>query len=230
MSNLSRVLEPEVMDTALEAADYDAMDHSAVNRLFVDDFLAACEPLLASAHPPWPILDLGAGTAQIPIELCGRRKGFQVVAADLAEEMLKLARHNVHRCGLTGVIECQLLDAKRSTLADASFLAVMSNSIVHHVPEPILVLQEAVRLCRPGGQLFFRDLLRPEDLDQLHWLVDTYAAGANDRQRSLFAASLHAALTVDEVRILVSSLGFSPQSVRQTSDRHWTWNVTRHAV
>src|SRR6185312_6776635 len=38
---LTRVLEPEVMDSPQEAADYDAMDHQAVNRVFVDDFLAA---------------------------------------------------------------------------------------------------------------------------------------------------------------------------------------------
>ena len=38
---LPRTLEPEVMDTAEEAADYDAMDHSEVNRVFVDDLLAA---------------------------------------------------------------------------------------------------------------------------------------------------------------------------------------------
>ena len=38
---LSRILETEVMDTPAEALDYDAMDHSAVNRVFVDDLLAA---------------------------------------------------------------------------------------------------------------------------------------------------------------------------------------------
>ena len=38
---LDRILEPEVMDSAEEARDYDAMDHSEVNRRFVDDLLAA---------------------------------------------------------------------------------------------------------------------------------------------------------------------------------------------
>ena len=37
---LVRVLETEAMDSAEEALDYDSMDHSAVNRLFVDDLLA----------------------------------------------------------------------------------------------------------------------------------------------------------------------------------------------
>ena len=36
---LTRILEPEVMDSAEEARDYDAMDHGTVNRVFVADFL-----------------------------------------------------------------------------------------------------------------------------------------------------------------------------------------------
>ena len=55
---LSRVLEPEAMDTAEEARDYDAMDHARVNAAFVADFLAVgagkspvlvCAPLLRPA-------------------------------------------------------------------------------------------------------------------------------------------------------------------------------------
>ena len=38
---LERVFEPEVMDSPEEASDYNAMDHAAVNRAFVDDSIAA---------------------------------------------------------------------------------------------------------------------------------------------------------------------------------------------
>ena len=37
----------------------------------------------------------------------------------------------------------------------ASFGAVVSNSIVHHIPEPIHVLREAVRVTKPGGWVAF---------------------------------------------------------------------------
>src|SRR4051794_3451060 len=69
---LTRVLEPEVMDSPDEARDYDAMDHSDVNRLFVGDFLTAAQRLLgqrSEREMPAEILDLGTGTAQIPVEL-----------------------------------------------------------------------------------------------------------------------------------------------------------------
>jgi tRNA1(Val) A37 N6-methylase TrmN6 len=90
---LPRTLEPEVMDSAEEARDYDAMDHAAVNGVFVQDFLAAWDGRQ-------PLLDVGTGTAQIPIELCRRQPGVRVTGVDLAEHMLAVGRANVRRAGL----------------------------------------------------------------------------------------------------------------------------------
>src|SRR5262249_42714097 len=89
---LPRVLEPEVMDSAEEAGDYDAMDHAQVNRVFVADFLAVWDGR-------GPVLDVGTGTAQIPIELCRQAAGVEVVGVDLAEHMLAVGRANVRREG-----------------------------------------------------------------------------------------------------------------------------------
>jgi ubiquinone/menaquinone biosynthesis C-methylase UbiE len=213
---LPRVLEPEVMDTPEEARDYDAMDHSAVNRVFVADFLAVWDGR-------GPVMDVGTGTALIPIEFCRQSPTGNVVAVDAAAHMLELARTNVGRAGFADRITCQLVDAKRMPFEDGSFPAVMSNSIVHHIPDPRAVFAEIARVAAPGATIFVRDLLRPPDRETLNHLVETYAAGANDHQRKMFAESLHAALTVDEVRELVAGVGFDPAGVRQTTDRHWTW-------
>jgi ubiquinone/menaquinone biosynthesis C-methylase UbiE len=216
--SLERVLEPEVMDTFDEARDYDAMDHREVNRVFVSDLLAA-----APAGPD--VLDLGTGTALIPIELCKSCEDCRVMAVDLSVHMLDLARYNVEVAGLTGRIQLSHIDAKELPFEDAMFDVVMSNSIVHHIPQPIQVLQETVRVVRPGGLIFFRDLLRPADDAAVVRLVETYAGDKNEHQRKMFADSLRAALDLNEIRLLVAQLGFDPQSVKATSDRHWTWSV-----
>jgi len=210
---LPRILEPEVMDTPQEAVDYDTMDHSTVNRVFVDD-------LLAVRPQPGDVLDLGTGTALIPVELCKRETTCRVMAVDAAVNMLELARYNI---GTTDRIQLAKVDAKQLGFDDGMFDTVMSNSIIHHIPEPRTVLAEAVRVAKAGGLLFFRDLLRPDDLATLRHLVDTYAGNANDHQRKMFGESLHAALTVEEIREFVASLGFPRESVQATSDRHWTW-------
>ncbi len=114
--------------------------------------------------------------------------------------------------------------------AAGSFGAVMSNSIIHHIPEPAGVFAEMVRVVAPGGTLFVRDLLRPHTATRLSTLIELYTVGANAHQKKMFADSLHAALTLDEVRKIVGGLGFNPGSVRQTTDRHWTWTSGPHVA
>jgi ubiquinone/menaquinone biosynthesis C-methylase UbiE len=217
---LPRVLEPEVMDTAAEAHDYDLMDHRQVNELFVTHFLLR-EPQLGT------VLDVGTGTALIPIEVCWRHPKAQVVAVDMSKHMLARAEQNVRDSDFAGRIRVEMADAKQLPYADESFDAVMSNSIVHHSPEPRRVLEEMVRVCRRGGLMFVRDLLRPRDDTELQRLVDVYAADANDHQRQMFTDSLRAALTLQEVRDLVQGLGYPVLTMSQTSDRHWTWAARR---
>jgi ubiquinone/menaquinone biosynthesis C-methylase UbiE len=103
----------------------------------------------------------------------------------------------------------------------------MSNSIVHHIPEPLAVLKEAWRVLAPGGRIFIRDLLRPEDDATVQRLVDTYTEGATAHQRQMFDDSLRAALRLDEICQLVHTVGSSPDLVLQSSDRHWTWSARK---
>lgn len=223
---LTRVLEPEVMDSVEEAADYDAMDHAEVNRRFVDDFLmfwrSCADSRGGPGGDPAHLLDVGTGTAQIPIELCRRPGTFDVLGIDLAAHMLQLGQRNVERAGFQQRIRLECMDAKQMPCPAGSFDAVISNSIVHHIPQPVDVFREMLRVTRPGGLLFIRDLLRPPDQQTLRQLVDSYAAGANAHQRQMFGDSLHAALSLDEVRQLLTGLGQPAEWAVQTSDRHWT--------
>lgn len=217
---IERILEPEVMDTDQEAHDYNNMDHNEVNQRFVDD-------LLEAGFQGGDVLDLGTGTALIPIELAKRGLPCRIMAADAAVSMLELARMNVEIAGLMDVIQLSQCDAKKMDYADGMFQWVISNSIIHHIPEPLQCLKEAWRVTQEGGWMFFRDLARPESEEQLNHLVETYAGDCNDHQRKMFAESLHAALTVEEVGEMLASFGATPTTLEMTSDRHWTFLVQR---
>ncbi len=208
------------MDTADEAMAYDAMDHRQVNRQFVDD-------LLSAGPVSGELLDLGTGTALIPIELCQRVDQVNVVAVDMSENMLQLARNHLESAGLTERIMVSLQDAKQLPYPDGRFAGVISNSIVHHIASPLDALREAVRVVAVGGRLFVRDLMRPPSRAQAKAFVEMYAANEDEHARTLFFDSLCAALTLEEMRDLVAQLDFDPLSVQATSDRHWTWSATR---
>lgn len=229
---IPRTLEPEVMDSLEEAVDYNSMDHSEVNRAFVDRLLQVCESVeigkrLHDHGSGSDVLDVGTGTALIPIELCQRSVFCRITAIDLAQNMLNVAQQNVDAAGLTATIKLSQVDAKHMPYQDGQFDVVMSNSIVHHIPEPKQVLAEMIRVVRPGGVLVVRDLLRPNDLETLDELVRTYAGDANDHQQQMFRDSLHAALTVDEMAEILEQLGLSREWVTQNTDRHWT--IVGHA-
>ena len=102
---LKRTLESEVMDSSEEALVYDQMDHASVNRLFVND-------LLAAGLPAGETLDLGTGSARIPIELCQRSETARVVAVDLSINMLDTAKINLELANLTDRILLDHIDAK----------------------------------------------------------------------------------------------------------------------
>ncbi|WP_435015519.1 class I SAM-dependent methyltransferase [Tundrisphaera sp. TA3] len=219
---LPRVLETEVMDKPEEARDYDAMDHSAVNSRFIADFLAAHGPMRGGE-----VLDVGTGPARLPILLCRADRNARVLGVDLSGPMLDLARRNVSDANLADRIRFARGDAKSLPFPDRRFEGVISNTIVHHIPEPAPALIEMVRLVAPGGTLLIRDLARPDDEDELDALVERHAAGETLAAKALFRDSLRAALTLDEVRDIVDALELPGGEVAMTSDRHWTWTWRR---
>ncbi len=212
---LPRTLEPEVMDDRLEATEYNDMDHRAVNEAFVTD-------LLSCGELGRDVLDLGTGTALIPVELCKRAPHVRVMAADASTEMLELARYNIEMNNLLDRIQLHRTDAKKLVFQKDYFDCVMSNSIVHHLPSSESYFSESLRVLRSGGLLFARDLCRPETESEVERLVELYVGTETEYSQQLFRQSLHAALTVSELCELIAPMGIHEHCVTMSSDRHWT--------
>ena len=209
---MERVLEPEVMDTVEEAESYDAMDHSGPNEAFVERFLE----LGAGGR----LLDIGCGPGHVPLLLASLREDVQVVGVDLSKEMLRIAEEHKAISNHAERVVFELGDAKGLPYADASYDAVCSNTILHHIPDPVPFLREAWRVLRPGGAFLVRDLFRPADAAAVAALVDEHAAGESDHARELFRASLCAALTPDELRAAAAEAGLDGAEVVVDTDRH----------
>ena len=209
---MDRVLEPEVMDTAEEADGYDAMDHSGPNAAFV----GRLEELGAHGR----VLDIGTGPGHIPLLVCERIPGTHVVAIDLADHMLAHAERHRQASPHADRIELRKADAKGLDFEDASFDTVYSNTILHHIPDPAPFLREAARVLKPGGVLLIRDLYRPIDSETVTQLVDQHAADETDYNRELFRASLCAALTPGELRVMADRVGLEDATLVVDTDRH----------
>jgi ubiquinone/menaquinone biosynthesis C-methylase UbiE len=209
---IDRVLEPEVMDDAAEAREYDAMDHREPNAAFV----ARLVELGASGR----MLDLGTGPGHIPLLVCETIPGARVVGVDLAHHMLAIAGRRRAGSPHAARLAFRHADVKNLPFEDHSFDAVFSNTIMHHLADPRPFLREAARVVRPGGVLLIRDLFRPPDVSTLERLVAEHAAGATPPQQQMLRASLIAALTPDELRALATELELGGVEVVVDSDRH----------
>tara|TARA_B100000614_G_scaffold259310_1_gene283604 strand:+ start:750 stop:1415 length:666 start_codon:yes stop_codon:yes gene_type:complete len=212
---LARILEPEVMDTEEDANEYNSIPNTEVNTAFVEEVLKL-SPVNAIR-----LVDLGCGPAHIPILFALKRPQLKITAVELAENMIAIAQQNIKNANTADRIIIKKQDIKHTMLEPKRFDIVISNSCIHHMHNPIELFVEAKRLVSKGGVVYFKDLLRPKNLPELECLVRKYAGDANDYQRILFRNSLHAALTLNEVKEYVEDAGLSTAKIKQTSDRHW---------
>jgi ubiquinone/menaquinone biosynthesis C-methylase UbiE len=209
---MERTLEPEVMDTPEEAREYDAMNHDEPNAAFLER--------LCDLGARGRMLDVGTGPGHIPLLVCGRIADARVVGVDLSTHMLAVAERHRVASPYAERLEFRSADAKGLGFDDETFDTVFSNTILHHIPEPVPFLAEARRVLRPGGALLIRDLFRPETPEAAGALVRLHAADATPTQRELFRASLHAALTPDELRAAADAAGLGDAEITIDSDRH----------
>ena len=213
---LDRVLEAEVMDTEKDAVEYDSMDFSEVN-------LAFARRAAELAPPRGKVLDVGTGTARIPILLLqNTASDLSIHAVDLSSHMLTIGRKNVALAQLSNRITLLLADGKDLPFSSGEFDMIISNSLVHHLPDPGIFFNGIARLLRSGGVLFVRDLLRPGSVSELNDLVYKYAGEADEYQRKLYRDSLCASLTLPEVERHVRAAGLEGVKAMRSSDRHWS--------
>ena len=95
------------------------------------------------------VLEVGVGTG---INTSLYPTNCQVTGIDLSASMLEKARERVAREGLRNVRLLEM-DAANITFADDSFDIVYAPYLVSVVPDPVKVVREMRRVCRPGGKI-----------------------------------------------------------------------------
>ncbi|MBI4348879.1 MAG: class I SAM-dependent methyltransferase [Elusimicrobia bacterium] len=211
---MERKMEPEVMDEPARAEAYAAADFSEVNQRFVNEVLLRCPA-------PALVLDLGCGPADIPIRLAHAAPAARITAVDASPAMMALARQAVGETGLDDRVTLVEARLPGLPLAPRSFDLAMSNSLVHHLPEPVAFWQEIARLAAPGAYIHVMDLIRPETPQRAAEIVEAAAAKEHPLLKEDFYNSLLAAFTIDEVAEQVAAAGLGTLWPVQSSDRHW---------
>jgi cyclopropane fatty-acyl-phospholipid synthase-like methyltransferase len=212
---MDRILEPELMDDPAQVHAYAAADFSQENQSFVDRFREYF-PDFSDGH----VLDLGCGPGDIPIRFAQAFPSCRITAVDASEPMVRLAEETVQRVGLSGRITFRserFQDLAGTNIVDAA----ISNSLLHHVPNPLQFWHKLRLTVKPGSPVLVMDLLRPESPEAAQAIVDQYASGAPDILRRDFYNSLLAAFTEDEIGAQLAQMNLTRLIIDVPDDRHW---------
>jgi cyclopropane fatty-acyl-phospholipid synthase-like methyltransferase len=212
---MKRTLEPELMDDPEQALAYAGADFEQENQGFVDRFREYFPEFTEGR-----VLDLGCGPGDISIRLARALSACHVIAVDASGPMIRLADEAVKQAGLANRItfHCERFQAV-SPVEPVD--AAVSNSLLHHVPNPLQFWYRLRQLVKRDSPVLVMDLLRPDSLEEAQAIVDRYAAEEPEILRRDFYRSLLASFTEDEVAAQLAEMNMSRLAIDVVDDRHW---------
>lgn len=124
-----------------------------------------CGLLAPEALQGLSILDLGSGSGRdcyVLAQLVGA--GGRIVGIDMTEQQLAVAnahkQYHADKFGFANVefIQGDLENLEALDLADGSFDIIVSNCVINLCQDKQGVLEQAYRLLKPGGEMYFSDV------------------------------------------------------------------------
>lgn len=213
---MQRIPEPELMEDEAHARAYAEADFDEPHAMFV----RLWEESFGRDRLSGRVIDLGCGPADITVRFAERHPGIIIDGIDGSEAMLACARERLHRTGLASRIQLIRARLPDTELSAGAYDAIISNSLLHHLPDPAVLWQTIRHCARPGAPVLVMDLMRPASRVEAEQLVERHAAGAPAVLRHDFLHSLLAAWRPDEIRGQLHAAGLDAFRTRPVSDRH----------
>ena len=160
---------------------------------------------LAQLLPGETVLDLGSGGG-IDVLLSAHRVGptGKAYGLDMTDDMLKLARENQKKAGLTNV-EFLRGEIENIPLPSETVDVIISNCVINLSADKPRVIDEAYRVLNPGGRFAVSDVVLRGDLPEPVL-----------KSVGLWTGCVSGALHEDEYRRLLLAAGFTDASVEPT--------------
>lgn len=211
---MKRIPEPELMDAPAQAQAYAEADFSESNQAFVDAFIR-----FAQAGTEGRLIDLGCGPGDICLRLARAMPGWRIIGLDAGPNMLALAQAAVEAAQANSIeLALRRLPCE---LPGQPLDAIVSNSLLHHLPDPMALWNTIADQAGPGCRVQIMDLHRPDSPEQARAIVEQYAGDAPEVLATDFYNSLLAAYTAEEVIDQCRQAGLETMVLTRPSDRHW---------
>jgi SAM-dependent methyltransferase len=208
---MDRIPEPEVMNGEEQARAYASADYSDPHNTFVALFRERFGEVAGAA------VDLGCGPADVTLRFARSYPECTVDGLDASPAMLRLGLAAVKRAGLIGRVNLYRLYLPLERAPLIKYPVVISNSLLHHLPDADATWKTVRQVAAPGAAVFVRDLRRPRDEHEWEHLVSTYGFDCPTVLQHDFRASLRAAYTPKEIRKQLEESASTNTSTGQAS-------------
>lgn len=122
-------------------------------------------------HARCRVLEVGIGTG---VNLPYYPRNSVITGVDLSRPMLERALARAHRLGRQ--LNVEVMDAEKLPFGDGAFDTVVSTLTLCTTPDPLRLLGEMTRVCRPDGRiLLFEHGLSTQGL--INWVMHRLAPG-----------------------------------------------------
>jgi SAM-dependent methyltransferase len=141
----------------------------------------------------------------------------------LADSMLDIAKKAILRhTSLANRVDVRKwhIGRQENPLGSEAFLAVVSNSLLHHMHDPLYLWRAIRELAAPGAAVLAMDLMRPRSRLEAETIVEKYAGKEPEVLRGDFLNSLLAAYRPPEIMAQLVCINMESLHIEVVSDRH----------
>lgn len=212
---MPRVPEPEKM-TEEEEFFYAKADYSVPHEALAREISNT-----VGNGTKWAI-DIGCGPGDVLLRLRKQAPDWVLVGADISPRMLSLASQDESKrlSPEEAPINWVLTNGKHIAFPDASFDVIISNSVLHHVADPIMFWATIGRLAKHGTHVFVRDLRRPANEIDAKAIIERNIPNEYDVVKTHYFSSLLSSYTPDEVENQLREAQVFGLSVIEIEDRY----------
>ena len=211
-----RIPEPELMCDSEQVESYSTADFEAPHEAFVSEYLKRF-------HRPatGKVVDLGCGSGDVTSRFARHNPECDIDAVDGSAEMINWARRRSDAKSLRITFHVAKIPFGLEGLhLQKSYDVLLSNSLLHHLPDPMVLWSAVKELVAPGGTVLIGDLMRPLDSDSAAGLIGKYASETAPIGQQDFYNSLCAAYRPEEVNTQLLDADINWLKVEIVSDRH----------
>jgi SAM-dependent methyltransferase len=214
---MKRIPEPELMNEAEQARAYAQADFTEPH----DRCIELLKNALPHLSPTGAALDLGCGPADITLRLARALPNWTIDGLDGSPAMLNYGYAAVQQAGLAGQITLREAYLPQGEAPRDRYDLIFSNSLLHHLANPMVLWQSIHRWAKPNAAIFMMDLMRPDSIQTAARVVEQNAANEPPILQRDFYNSLLAAYRIDEIQAQLQEAQLEYLEMQVVSDRHF---------